>query len=569
MLRRDGAEQQAVALAGKGLFRRHLRPVQQFIIRNRPFRNLPIVIPVVGHVQRLVVVRKATAQTLSIDLDDGDSLGKMPPDLFGYETPVGKGRFPQDRAGDGKLGSAGVHGHKLRAQHGGEPPAVVLRCKEVVDRVAGISTDGVGPDVPVTGMVSASLRIHFVHVHDPGLRKHLPHPPVAKLSVDRIGGQGADQHRQLVYEGDAEVNQILVSGVGREEPAQNGPASHRVSVANRAFEGKSKCNMLVRMSSSYVIGFDLGGTKMLAAVIDQEGTIVATKKEQTPPGGDAKAVYASVVNTIQEAAKKADTKIDSLAGVGIAVPSPVDFKRGVVLSTPNLGLSDFPLRDRLSEDLGIPVVVENDVNAGTFGEYVGGAAKGFTDVVGIFPGTGVGGGLILDGRLYRGATGGAGEVGHMIVQTDGRLCGCGQHGCLEAVASKTAIAKDLVMLADTGSAPTVLELAGTSVAAIKSSVILKAIEAGEAEAIRVVHRAAEFLGIGMANLVNIFNPQLIVVGGGLVEKLGHDHYLGIAEASMRAHAMPRLSEVVEVREAQLGDDAALMGVAALMRTDRS
>ncbi len=256
-------------------------------------------------------------------------------------------------------------------------------------------------------------------------------------------------------------------------------------------------------------------------------------------------------------------KMDEVAGAGVAVPSPIDLATGVVLETPNLGFRDFPLKARLEKALGIPVILENDVNAGTYGELRKGAAAGYRHVIGLFPGTGIGGGIIIDGKLYRGATGGAGEIGHMIIQVEGRLCGGGHYGCLESVASKTAMAKDAAMLATTGGAPVMASLAGGDISKMKSSVFAKSIEGGDTQIARVLERAARFLGVGLANCVNIFNPEAIIVGGGLVERFG-DSYLSVAEKSMRENAMPSLAKVVKLLPAKLGDDAVAIGVSSLL-----
>ena len=311
------------------------------------------------------------------------------------------------------------------------------------------------------------------------------------------------------------------------------------------------------------IGFDLGGTKMLAAVLDGDDGIVARCKTRTV-GGDNESVYRQIVETIQCALDKAKIGRDRLEAVGIAVPGPIDLDRGVVLDTPNVGISNFPLVDRLSEELGCVVLLENDVNAGLWGEYVAGAAKGMRHVVGIFPGTGIGGGLILDGKLYRGKSGAAGEIGHITVQTDGRRCGCGNHGCLETVASKTAIARDLALLAMNGQSKVLAEAGATDIRLIKSGLIAKALEAGEPAVVAVVSQAARFLGVGMAAIVNTFDPEMVVVGGGLVEKVG-SHITDIAVSTTRERAMPRIVADVAVATAAPGDDAVVVGAADLTR----
>jgi glucokinase len=309
-----------------------------------------------------------------------------------------------------------------------------------------------------------------------------------------------------------------------------------------------------------VIGFDMGGTKMLAVVLDEEYKEKGRAKMRTPIGAGNEKTLEAIAELVSEALDDADTKASEVAAIGIAVPGPIDRERGHVIDMPNAGMHDFELRDALEEMVGIPVVLENDVNAGTYGESVAGAAKGMQNVVGVFPGTGVGGGIVIDGKLYRGRTGSAGEVGHMIIEVGGRRCGCGKHGCLEALSSKTAIAKELVHLALNGQAPTVLEKAGTDIGLIKSSVIKKAMAAGEHAVIEVVERAAWYLGVGLGSLVDIFDPDAVILGGGLVEKLGKS-YLKPVEASMREHSM--IKSDVQLIAASLGDDSVIIGAAAL------
>ena len=317
------------------------------------------------------------------------------------------------------------------------------------------------------------------------------------------------------------------------------------------------------------IGFDLGGTKMLAALVDDDNTVVARNKTRTR-GGDNDAVYAQILETIDgvlanvSSDRNADRTV--LDAVGIAVPGPIDMRRGVIYQTPNLGIREFPLAERLGAELGCSVHLENDVNAGLWGEFVAGVARGRRDVVGVFPGTGIGGGLILDGRLYRGKNGAAGEIGHITVQSDGRRCGCGNHGCLETVASKTAIARDLAILAMNGQSPVLADAGATDISVVKSGLIKKALDAGDPGVAEVVEQAAYFLGIGLAAMVNTFDPEMIVLGGGLVEKLG-SRFTTIAEVTMRERAMPRLVADVTVAEAVLGDDAVVVGAADLAKDD--
>jgi len=309
------------------------------------------------------------------------------------------------------------------------------------------------------------------------------------------------------------------------------------------------------------IGFDLGGTKMLAAVLDDDRRIVARTKNKTT-GVDNDGVFAQIQDTIDGVLKKAGISRKDLESVGIAAPGPIDMSSGTILSTPNLGLKDFALSARLGDALGCPVYLENDVNAGLWGEFVSGVARGKRHVIGIFPGTGIGGGIIMNGTLFRGKNGSAGEIGHITVQTDGRRCGCGNHGCLETVASKTAIARDLALLAMNGQSPVLAEAGATDIKLVKSGLIKKALDAGDYGVADVIDHAAYFLGIGMAAMVNTFDPEMIVLGGGLIEKLG-SRFTDRAERTMRERSMPRLVADVAVVEAQLGDDAAVVGAADL------
>lgn len=309
------------------------------------------------------------------------------------------------------------------------------------------------------------------------------------------------------------------------------------------------------------IGFDLGGTKMLAVVLDGSNRILGKKKGRTRSGGN-EVVLAQIIEVTRAALDDAGVTAQEITAMGIAVPGPIDAGKGMILEPPNLDMRNMPVSRRLEKELGISVLLENDVNAGLWGEYVAGAAAGFNHVVGIFPGTGIGGALILEGRLYRGKLGAAGEIGHITVQSDGRRCGCGNFGCLETVASRTAIARDLVVPALNGQSPILSAAGATDIKLIKSGLIARALDAGEPAVAEIVHQAASFLGIGMAAMVNTFDPELIVIGGGLVEKLG-SRYLKPAEEVMRRRAMARIVVDVKVVAAALGDNATVIGAADL------
>jgi glucokinase len=318
------------------------------------------------------------------------------------------------------------------------------------------------------------------------------------------------------------------------------------------------------------IGVDLGATKIVSAAWavsaekEKLGSPIAQVKDKTPRTGKAKDIVAAITGIVREVAESASGDHRACAGLGVAVPGPLDRERGVVRYTPNLGLEDYPLAAELSQALGMPVRLENDVQAGVLGELVAGALRGFQNAVGIFIGTGIGGGIVLDGKLYRGSTGSAGEIGHMILLEGGPLCGCGNYGCLEALASRTAMAKDALALAASGKAPAMLEAAGTDFRKYRSSAIEEALD-GEDEAVgRVVDRAGFWLGVAFANVVNLLNPEAIVVGGGVTARFGK-RLVKAAGESMEARLMPGLAASVRILLSELGDLAVPAGAAIAAR----
>ena len=318
------------------------------------------------------------------------------------------------------------------------------------------------------------------------------------------------------------------------------------------------------MDEKYWVGADLGGTKLLVGLFDTCLKLVGTVKAKTPSNSRGDEIKDLIIQLIRQVMTENLPAGGQLSGLCVAVPGPLDLKEGVVLDTPNIGFKNYPLRKHLREAFKCPVQLENDVNAGIYGEFRAGAAVGYQHIVGVYPGSGVGGGIILEGRLYRGARGSAGELGHMHIQDGGRLCGCGRYGCLETLASKNALARDLVALAASGRAPTIYESAGTDFIKIRSGLIKKSINAGEAEVIKLVKRLALYLGIGLANCVNIFDPEVIVLGGGLMEKLADD-IVPEAEQSMRTHAMPSIVKNVKLLVATLGDNSSITGCAWLAK----
>jgi glucokinase len=316
-------------------------------------------------------------------------------------------------------------------------------------------------------------------------------------------------------------------------------------------------------NTDYCIGFDLGGTKMIAALVAPDGSILARARSKTPGEEGADAVAEAMAATVEEVCAAAGVPKTAVAAVGAAVPGVIDPAKGSVTLT-NLNLKNYPLRATLQKRLGLKVILENDVNAGTWAEYKVGAAKGLRHVVGVFVGTGIGGGLVLDGRLYRGARGSAGEVGHIIQLDGGPLCGCGQYGCLESLASRTAMAKDAVAMAAAGRLPELSERTGTDFKKFKSSAFEKGLDDGNPYIVKIVDRAAYHLGLGLANLAMVLNPEAFVIGGGFANRL-RDGYLAKVVEVMKHKAMKDVVKDVKVLLGSLDDDAGPLGAALLAR----
>ena len=315
----------------------------------------------------------------------------------------------------------------------------------------------------------------------------------------------------------------------------------------------------------YAAAIDLGGTKVLAAIVDANHAILATAKIKTDVTGGPEAVIAQMAAGVLKAAKKAKIDAEDLVAVGACAPGPVNPATGIVDRAVNLGWTEpVALGKLLSQDLGgTPVFVENDVNAGVYGEVVAGVAKGKQDVVGIFVGTGIGGGLVLDGKLRRGARWGAGELGHAIIMADGPVCGCGNRGCIESLASRTALERDLRLALDAGRQSMVADLLSDKGGRMTSGVIATALEAGDPLMTELMGRSNRYLGLFTASIVNILDPEMVIFGGGVVEKLG-DAMLDPIRTVAEANYLQKEGKV-EIVAAQLSDHAAIIGVAALAR----
>jgi len=317
--------------------------------------------------------------------------------------------------------------------------------------------------------------------------------------------------------------------------------------------------------SDCLVGFDLGGTKMLAAVLDAEHRILATCKKKTRANRGADEGVSRVIECIRTALDEAGVQASRLAGIGVGSPGPLDLNTGTILESPNLGWSNVPLKKRLEKAMGCPVVVANDVDTGTYGEYRFGAGRGARCVVGVFPGTGIGGACVYEGKLIRGRVSSCMEIGHIKVQADGELCGCGKYGCLETVASRLSVSAQAAAAAYRGYAPALLDKAGTDLSRIRSGALAASVAAGEQTVEAILRKAARWVGFAISNVVNLLAPDVVVLGGGLVEEMP-DLYLEEVRAVVMDTALDALSADVRFAVAELGDNAVIMGAAALAET---
>ncbi len=313
----------------------------------------------------------------------------------------------------------------------------------------------------------------------------------------------------------------------------------------------------------YVVGVDMGGTKILAAVVGLNGQIVARLKVMTKAEKGADDVINRISDCISESIEKANLRASQIRAIGIGAPGVVDPVAGEVLYAPNLHWSNVPLKGALENLLNIPVFVDNDVNLGTLGEQALGAGRGVDNLVGIFVGTGIGGGIVLNGKLFYGANRTAGEIGHVILKPGGPKCSCGNRGCLEALASRTAISRYVQKaITQQGKKSILPELNGGNLDMVRSRALAKAVEKGDKLTLKAIRRARHYLGIGVATVVGLVNPQVVVLGGGLIEALGDDFVNGVHHAASKL-ALPNAMNGVDVVSATLGDDAGAIGAAAL------
>ncbi len=312
----------------------------------------------------------------------------------------------------------------------------------------------------------------------------------------------------------------------------------------------------------FVLGIDIGGTNLVVGAVAEDGSVLhGIRSEPTHSEKGSESVVERLLALGRAVIHDVKTNVRGahVVGVGAGAPGPLDTRRGIVLLTPNLGWVDFPLRDRLQHGLGIPTALDNDANCAVLGEWWQGAARGVQHAIGITIGTGVGGGIVVNGRLYHGASDCAGEIGHTTIEVDGRRCGCGNYGCLEAYASGPAIARRAVEAVASGVPSTLPDYVGGVLDQITAQTVYQAAEDGDELALEVVHDTAKFLGVGIANMINIFNPEVVVVFGG-VTRAGDRLFVPLKREVARRAFKPAVA-ACRIVAAELSGTAGVYGAA--------
>ena len=317
------------------------------------------------------------------------------------------------------------------------------------------------------------------------------------------------------------------------------------------------------MPESYNICLDVGGTKVLGAIFNEKDEIIYRLKKRSKSGGEGSAdVEKVIIDVVEEMIAESGIDRKKLNAIASCAPGVIDQDRGIVLFTPNLPWRDYDIAGAMRKKFGVPFYVGNDVNLGVLGEYKFGAARGYKNVVGFFVGTGMGGGLILNGELYTGHQFKAAEYGHMILDPEGPLCNCGQRGCLEAFSSKQGMTAYIRQQISRGRETMMAEAVQDGV--FRSKKLKRALAAGDRVAIEAVDRACHYLAIATGNLINTFSPDLVLYGGGVIEAVG-DIFLEKVLAEVDRYCMTAIRPTVDIKIAELGDDSILYGDLALIK----
>lgn len=317
----------------------------------------------------------------------------------------------------------------------------------------------------------------------------------------------------------------------------------------------------------YILAIDIGGTKILTGILNRDGQILVRHKEAICSTGRPEEVMNQILQMAEQIMGKINIKYTDIMGTGVGAPGPLDYINGVVLDSPNLRWSRFALRDELNKSLGTKLLLDKDTNVAALAEKYYGTGQNCSHFIYMTISTGIGGGIISDGKILHGQIGGAAEVGHMLVEPVGRRCACGRRGCLEAVASGTALALDVSELIRRGEGQNILAYCPEGKEATAYELGLAARQ-GDVQASALINRAADYLAIGITNLVNIFNPEKVIIGGGVGIGL-QDLLLPLITEYVFANAFPLHQRNLIIDTTNLGEDIVLYGCAAMVLQDQA
>jgi glucokinase len=315
---------------------------------------------------------------------------------------------------------------------------------------------------------------------------------------------------------------------------------------------------------SPLLAIDLGGSKIVTALVSPKGEIIAREYIPTLAEEGTEVVIGRMLAAIDSVTSKANLPRSSFFNIAVAAAGAIDPEKGIVTASPNLpGWLDVPLKEIVEKATGLETFLINDASAAALGEHHFGAGRGVNNLIYITVSTGIGGGIIINGKLYTGVSGSAGEIGHMTIDVNGPRCNCGNIGCLEVLASGTAVAREAQRLIGRGKKTIITELAEGEPQNITAQTVAAAAQKGDALALAIISKAATYLGIGLVNLVNIFNPEMIIIGGGM-SRMG-DMLLEPARQVVAERAFQLPAQRVRIVPSQLGDNAAVLGATAFVR----
>ena len=315
------------------------------------------------------------------------------------------------------------------------------------------------------------------------------------------------------------------------------------------------------MDKEYYIGIDLGGTKILTALANKEGKVLVRNKHLTEADQGKKRIIENIFKTIESVITKANVNKNDIIRIGVGSPGPLSVSEGIIYENSNLPWENVPIVKLLQERINIPIRLENDANAAALGEKYFGAGKNVSNLVYITISTGIGGGVIINDRILHGESANAGEIGHMTIIPDGPLCGCGNYGCFEALASGKAIARMGREAVIQNQSATIKDLCKGDIRKIDAELVARAAQQGDEMAEEIYTRAGIYLGIGLANIINLFNPGMILLGGGVSQSLElfrEDMFI-----SLEKRVLNPSYRNVEICSAELGVDTGVKGALAV------